>query len=122
MFLLQTTVHSRDRLAQMVERSLLKNLVRGDPSSIQVQDLLRRGNLLILKLIGKSQFMSDIESSKNAIAHATFWRNAVIETSHLSKRVCSHKNWSYDKVTSYTLLRNSTTNNATYRNSISYLT
>ena len=31
--------------------------------------------------------MSDIESSKNAIAHATYWWNTVVETSHLSERV-----------------------------------
>ena len=59
---------------------------------------------------------TDPDLRKNVIAHTTYQvgiEETVDKSNHLSKRVRSPKNWSYDNsVTSYTLLRKTTSNSA----------
>ena len=80
----------RDRLAQMVERSLHKNY----HLSFSGDDLFRCDNINL-------RFISDLESSKYAVDHETYrmLERRMLSSSqenHLSERVCIPENWSYD--------------------------
>ena len=75
-----------DRLAQMVELSLPKNLSVGTRVRFSARIFQTRKSI---NLIGKSQFMSDIKSSKNAIFHATYKIGmlSLSQENHLSEQI-----------------------------------